>query len=334
MSVKEATLYTDTLIKIDNFLPEIDNKAVIDSIYSDLTSTPKSISSIYFYDVIGSKLFEEITRLPEYYLTRTERVLLNKISMDIGEKLRDVDIVEFGSGDCSKISILLDAIPEYQMESIHYIPVDVSEPVIEESAGILVNKFPGLSIHGVVVDFLKQLPLISNGNKRLFCFLGSTLGNLTQRESLRFFSNLGEIMKPGDMFLLGVDMVKPKDILERAYNDSQNVTAEFNRNILNVINNLTGANFNTNTFKHVAFFNEQDSRIEMHLQAKYDMEITSPKFPQNIIIEKDEMIHTENSHKYTLEALQNLAKASGLMIENTISDNNNWFSLHQLYKKI
>ena len=139
-------------------------------------------------------------------------------------------------------------------------------------------------------------------------------------------------MKPGDMFLLGVDMVKPKDILERAYNDSQNVTAEFNRNILNVINNLTGANFNTNTFKHVAFFNTQDSRIEMHLQAKYDMEITSPKFPQNIIIEKDEMIHTENSHKYTLEALQNLAKASGLMIENTISDNNNWFSLHQFFQ--
>jgi L-histidine N-alpha-methyltransferase len=247
--------------------------------------------------------------------------------------LKDIDIVELGSGDCSKISILLEAVPSRFLRSVRYIPVDVSQSVVEESAAILVSTFPGMSIHGVVADFMKQLDLIPKGLRRFFCFLGSTVGNLSKEDAIGFFRNLGKAMRTGDMLLLGTDMVKDKEILEKAYNDSAGVTAEFNLNILNVVNNIANTNFHPEAFEHMAFYNEELSRIEMHLKAIEDLEVVSPFIEENIIIRKGETIHTENSHKFTSERIEDFASAACLEIQHIFSDEKKWFSLILLAKK-
>jgi len=323
----------DSTVTVDNFLLKIGTDAVVRHIAEGLTLREKYISCIYFYDAVGSKLFERITRLPEYYLARTEKSLLGQAAFYISNELKNIDIVELGSGDCSKISILLEAIPSRFLPSVRYIPVDVSQSVVEESAAILVSTFPGMSIHGVIADFMKQLDLIPKGLTRFFCFLGSTVGNLSKRDAIEFFHNLGKAMRTGDMLLLGTDMVKDKDILAKAYNDSEGVTAEFNLNILNVVNNIANTNFHPEAFEHVAFYNEECSRIEMHLKAKEDLEAISPFIEERIIIGKGETIHTENSHKFTPERIKDFASTAGLEIQHIFSDEKKWFSLILMAKK-
>lgn len=320
------------LIKIDNFLPKNGDKKLQEKIITDLTSSSKKISCVFFYDDKGSKLFEEITKLPEYYLTRTEIDLLHEAADQISDKLRNVDIVEFGSGDCTKISILLDTIPKEFRDTICYVPVDVSIAVVEKSLKILLNKYPGIKIHGIVADFISQLDVIPKDRKKVFCFLGSTIGNLSMDEAMQFLVDLNEIMQTGDLLLLGFDMVKSKEMLDRAYNDSKNVTERFNKNILNVINSHIGTDFDPDYFEHIAFYNEEFSRIEMHLKAKEDLEIFCSSLPTNIYIKKGETIHTENSHKFTDENLKSLAFGAGLEIQNIFTDRNKWFSLVQLIK--
>ena len=329
----KENLLLNPLIKIDNYMPENCNKKQEQKILVDLTSSSKKISCVYFYDAKGSKLFEEITKLPEYYLTRTELELLKKAASQIGDKLSNVDIVEFGSGDCLKISILLDAIPEENRDNVCYVPVDVSIAAVEKSSNILINKFPGIRIHGIVADFNTQLDVIPKDTKKIFCFLGSTIGNFSMDEALKFLVDLSEIMNVGDLLLLGFDMVKSKKTLENAYNDSKNVTAQFNKNILNVINKYIVTDFVPDSFEHVAFYNERYNRIEMHLKAIKDMEISYPSLSRNISIKKDETIHTENSYKFTNEDIRFLTSGAGLEIQNIFSDENNWFSLAQLIKK-
>lgn len=333
MITKEEVSMLDSKVTVDNFLLKLGRDTVVENIAEGLTCSKKNISCIYFYDAVGSKLFEKITQLPEYYPARTEKSLLVDAASYICDKLKDIDIVELGSGDCSKISILLEAIPSHHLQSLRYIPVDVSESVVQESSAILVSTFPEMSIHGVVADFMKQLDLIPRGSKRFFCFLGSTIGNLSKEDAIAFLQNLSEAMQPGDTLLLGADMVKSKDVLEKAYNDSAGVTAEFNLNILNVVNNIAKTNFRPELFEHVAFYNEELSRIEMHLKAKEDMEIESPIINETISIRKGETIHTENSHKFTYTHIDNFASAAGLEIQHIFSDENNWFSLILLTKK-
>jgi L-histidine N-alpha-methyltransferase len=333
MNSTEEICILKSTVMVDNFLLKIGRDAVIRDITEGLTCCEKHISCIYFYDAVGSKLFEEITRLPEYYPARTEKRLLSEAAFHVCNELKDIDIVELGSGDCSKISILLEAVPSHFLPSVRYIPVDVSQSVVEESAAILVSTFPGMSIHGVVADFMKQLDLIPKGLKRFFCFLGSTVGNLSKDDTVGFFRNLGKAMRDGDMLLLGADMAKDKDVLERAYNDNAGVTAEFNRNILNVVNNIAGTNFRPEAFEHVAFYNEELSRIEMHLKAKEDLEVVSPFIEEKIIIRKGESIHTENSHKFTREHIKNFASAAGLEIQRIFTDEKKWFSLVLMAKK-
>ncbi len=298
----------------------------------DLTSFPKKISCVFFYDDKGSKLFEDITKLPEYYLTRTEIGLIKKAVSQISNKFWNVDIVEFGSGDCTKISILLESISEEIRDTICYVPFDVSLTAVKKSSNILLNKFPGIQIHGIVADFKSQLDVIPQDTKKVICFLGSTIGNFSMEEALHFLVNLSEIMQPGDLLLLGFDVVKSKELLEKAYNDSDNVTEKFNKNILNVVNNHIGTNFDLDTFEHVAFYNEKFSRIEMHLKAIKDLEITCPRLSENIHIKKSETIHTENSYKFTDENIKNLASCAALEIQNIFTDKKKWFSLVQLIK--
>jgi L-histidine N-alpha-methyltransferase len=332
MFFDEETPSKESPVTVINFLPKLGKDDLRKEIIAGLTATNKSISSKFFYDAAGSKLFEEITQLPEYYLTRTEKSILKKVALEIGSDLKDLDIIELGSGDCSKISILFNAMPLRCIESVRYMPVDVSHTAIEESVSILLNNFSGLEIQAVVADFTRQLKLIPAGAKRLFCFFGSTIGNLTRDQAMQFINNLSDLMKAGDMLLLGVDMVKRKDILENAYNDSKNVTADFNRNILNVVNGFLATDFKPDDFEHLAFYNEEYSRIEMHLKALTNLEISSPHLAENIFIEKGECIHTENSHKFTDEFIDEFAEASGLEIKNRFTDDNKWFSIIQFYK--
>ena len=319
-------------IRIDNHLGALDEETIIQSIYSGLNALPKQIASMYFYDDVGTALFHEITQLPEYYLTRTEKSLLIDISPSIGRTLKDVDIVEIGSGSSEKISILLDSMPSDQIKSLRYIPIDVSRKAIEESAEILSDRYPDLNIYGIVSDFNKQLHLIPNDRMRIFLFLGSTLGNMTIREMRNFFGILSDMMQSGDMFLLGIDLVKPENILETAYNDNQYLTAKFNKNILKVVNILAGTDFQQDYFEHIAFYNEICTRIEMHLKATRSMVIQSSRFPDDIILEKGEMIQTENSYKFAPETIFKLARIVYLKVASIISDVNKWFGLIQMYK--
>lgn len=319
-------------LRIDNHLLEGEAHTIVEEILAGLCSERKRISSKYFYDATGSNLFKAITRLPEYYPTRTEKPLIKAAADGICQDFDHTDIVELGSGDCSKISIFLEGVHFCAEHSLRYIPVDVSQSAIEESAEFLASAFPHLAIHGIVADFTTQLELIPNGNKRLYCFFGSTIGNFSKEQAFRFFYLLNAAMSPGDRLLLGVDRIKDKHILERAYNDRRGITAAFNRNILNVVNDLIETDFNPKDFNHLAFYNDLDQRIEMHLTARTDMTIYSPHLTQPLTIEQGERIHTENSYKFSDASITALGDDHGLDIEAVFTDRNGWFSLVQYVK--
>lgn len=314
-------------IKIDNLLAKINREEVINNILAGLTCKSKYISSIYFYDELGSKLFEEITHLEEYYIPGIEKSLINKAAMYLSDWLQEANIVEYGCGDCSKISILLESIPIKKLNTILYTPVDVSHNTILETANILINTFCELQINVVLADFVKQVELIPAEGKRIFCLFGSTIGNLSREESCEFCKKVAKIMHSDDYFLLGIDMVKNRKILFNAYNDSLNITSAFNKNILNAINKQIETDFDPGSFEHLAFFNEEQHRIEMHLKAKKNIETVSPYFSNKILVKKGETIHTENSHKYTNKEIEKLAKTAGLNIQKIFTDQENWFSL-------
>ncbi|MBP2030690.1 L-histidine N-alpha-methyltransferase [Methanohalophilus levihalophilus] len=318
---------------IEDYMPKVGDNGTQELLLSCLKSNPKTLPSVFFYDHHGSELYEEITRLDEYYPPKIEIPLLRSTARKLKSELKDCDIVELGSGDCSKISVLLDEVPEKIRRTIVYYPVDVSKNAIEKSACNLQEKYPEMGIHGITADFLKHIEKIPGDRKRFFCFFGSTIGNLSEEKAIEFMGNLGKEMNENDRLLLGMDMVKDIDVLEKAYNDSKGVTAEFNKNILIVTNNHLGTNFNPDDFEHVAFFNKEYSRIEMHLRAKKDLEVSSPLLNEAIRVKKGETIHTENSHKYTVEGIRKMADAAGLSVAQIFSDDKRWFSLVEMVKK-
>lgn len=328
MENSETSLIETGSLTVSNLLSKENRVELVEGIYRGLTRSQKQISSRFFYDDTGSELFEKITTLPEYYPTRTEKRILQENAGDILGDFDHIDIVELGSGDCSKISILLDKVPKRKISNITYIPVDVSEAAVLKSANILSCKYHGLKIHGVLADFMKHLDSLPGNSPRLICFFGSTLGNLTRKEVNEFLLNLKYLMKPGDKLLLGLDMVKDHLILQKAYNDTQGVTAQFNKNCLNVINDNAETNFNTSDFRHLAFYNEKEVRIEMHLVALKNVRVTSKYFPESILITKGETIHTENSHKFLPGHITQLEKVSGLNLKKSFTDANRHFSLN------
>ncbi len=317
----------NSLFRLSNFLTSEKREDLIREIFSGLMNTKKTISSRFFYDERGSYLFEDITALPEYYPTRTEIDILKANATEILGEFDQLDIIELGSGDSSKISILLDAIPKGKMNKISYIPIDISEAAIYKSADILSLKYPNMTIHGLLADFLKHLNQLPSENKRLICFFGSTLGNLSHSQVNEFIIDLKRHIRKGDVFLLGLDMVKDIRILHNAYNDNQCITEIFNKNILNVVNDIAGTDFETQDFAHHAFYNEKETRMEMHLIALYDRTISSDDFPEPITIKKGQSIHTENSRKFIVPDIHEIALVSGLRIEHIFTDKQQWFSL-------
>jgi L-histidine N-alpha-methyltransferase len=318
---------------IEEFMPEVGESSIREKLLACLRSNPKTLPSMFFYDETGSELFEKITQLEEYYPPKIEIPLLRSTARTLNGELSECDIVELGSGDCSKISVFLDEVPEETRRNVVYYPVDVSREAIEKSAGILQERYPEMDVHGIHADFLEHIEKIPGKRKRFFCFFGSTIGNLTEDKAMEFMRNLNRIMNKNDRLLLGMDMVKDIGIIERAYNDSQGITAEFNRNILRVTNSHLGTDFNPDDFEHVAFFNEELSRIEMHLRAKRDLEVRSPLLNERFVFKKGETIHTENSHKYTVDHIRKMANAAGLSLENVHTDDRKWFSLAEMVKR-
>ncbi|MBE9255744.1 L-histidine N(alpha)-methyltransferase, partial [Synechocystis salina LEGE 00031] len=233
-----------------------------------LQQCPKTLPPHYFYDDRGSLLFEQICLLPEYYPTRTEASILQAIAKELVQITGGCDFIELGSGSSTKTRILLDAFAEQNI-SLRYIPVDVSEAILKENAEAILATYPQLTVQGLVSTYQLALASLPHHNypHRLMAFLGSSLGNFSADDCQDFFEQVGQALDPGDYFLLGVDLCKPVDILEAAYNDAQGVTAEFNLNMLRHLNWRFQGNFALDNFSHRAIFNQQKSQIEMYLRS-------------------------------------------------------------------
>lgn len=299
-------------------------------VLNGLTSSPKSLPSKYFYDARGSALFEDICRLPEYYQTRTELSILKKAASAIMENVRRGDLIELGSGAHWKIQTLLEAVPREHLSAIRYVPVDVSESALVEASKELRALFPALNVFGIVADFTRHMEKIPMNGSKLFTFFGGTLGNFSEQEAVRFLKDIAEGMGRRDRLLIGIDMIKPKDTLEAAYNDSRGITSAFNKNVLTVINRELDANFDVADFDHVAFFNEKRERIEMHLQAARPVSVRIERLDLRLAFEEGETIHTEVSRKFSRASAEAMAERAGLAVSRWFTDGKGWFSLVEL----
>ena len=291
-----------------------------------LQKKQKRIDPKYFYDTHGSELFEKITELPEYYPTRTERKILIDNAEEIARYCGDnVTIIEPGSGSSEKIRLLLNAI-----KPTRYIPIDIAADFLRRSALKLGKEFPWLNVKAICADFsdpnLNKSYL--NQGKKIIFYPGSTLGNMEPETAQQFLAYFRSSLNQGDGILIGIDLHKSSSILNAAYNDTQGVTADFNLNALNNINNLVNANFNTDHFNHLAFYNAQEQRIEMHLESNRDHIVRIDD--TTVAIKKSERIHTENSYKYTLQGFENLSKEAGLKMRQSWVDDDSLFSVHYL----
>ncbi|MGD0420355.1 MAG: L-histidine N(alpha)-methyltransferase [Xanthobacteraceae bacterium] len=277
-------------------------------VIAGLSAKPKSLPPKYFYDLVGSGLFDRITRLPEYYPTRSELSLLDKHALEMASLLPPgAALVEFGSGSSRKARILLRAAASVEA----YVPIDISGDFLRQDAARLRRDFPHLAIHPVVADFtiLDEPPAEIAAMPRAGFFPGSTIGNFEPHEAAAFLRRAGKILGRGSVFVVGVDLAKAPDILYRAYNDAEGVTAKFNLNLLARINRELGANFNIAAFEHHAFYNGDRNRIEMHLASIKRQKVRLGDV--TIEFRAGETIHTENSYKYSIDSFQALAHGSG-----------------------
>jgi L-histidine Nalpha-methyltransferase len=298
-------------------------------VYEGLNSKPKWLSPRLFYDAEGSALFEQITELPEYYLTRTERSILLENAAEIVTAVgNDLSLIELGAGTASKTRILIGAALEKQRKLPFY-PIDVSRSALDEAVGHLNGDFPGLRVSPVVADYSHGLGQLANcPGRKLLLYLGSSIGNFEPMQAGRMLHMMRTTLKPGDALLLGTDLVKSPDILLPAYDDSLGVTAEFNRNILRHINRELDADFNPATFQHVALWNPAFSRMEMHLQSTRPQVINIRALQMRVNVVKGERIHTENSYKFTMPVIESILDLAGFKREQTWTDPQGWFGLH------
>lgn len=296
-------------------------------VVAGLGSTPKWLPAKYFYDAAGSALFEEITRLPEYYPTRTELGILRERGAEIAAAVpAGAALVEFGSGSSVKVRLLLEHLPELAV----HVPVDVSAEMLAAEAEALAADFPGLAVKPVAADFTApfRLPPEAAGRPHVGFFPGSTIGNFEPPEAAAFLRQAGTILGPGATFIVGVDLVKDAAVLNAAYDDAAGVTARFNLNVLARINRELGGQFDLAHFAHRAFVNPELSRIEMHLVSRIAQQVRVGA--HLFAFEAGETIHTENSYKYTLDGFRQLAQGAGWRPERAWADGDNLFSVHLL----
>lgn len=288
----------------------------------------KSLSCRFFYDADGSQLFEQICKLPEYYLTRTERKILEDKAPKIIEAAgRNLALVEFGSGSSAKTRLLVNATLDRQ-KHLHYIPIDISSDFLQTSSLSLLNAYERLSVTAIAAEYNNAIPILpQHKGPRLILFLGSNIGNFDSKEAVAFIAQIGRHMEPQDRMLIGFDLVKDRCIIEAAYNDTAGVTAAFNKNLLVRINRELGGNFILDEFEHAAPFVEERSQIEMRLISRCRQTVHIAALGQAFHFEGGEYIHTENSYKYTLEHFTEICHAAGLEMQERWMDEQAWFAV-------
>jgi L-histidine N-alpha-methyltransferase len=309
----------DTVIPptIEVHLTPADLRSAMEAdVRSGLTSSPKQLPPVYFYDDRGSRLFDEITRLPEYYPTRAERSILEAHAKDMVAGAGADVLVELGAGTCDKTRVLLDAMRDSGRLGT-YIPLDVSDTTLWEAAVALSEEYPGLAVRAVVGDFHAHLDHLDAPDRRLFAFLGGTVGNFAPDQRTTFLAGLAATMRSGDCLLLGTDVIKDRARLVAAYDDAAGVTAEFNRNVLRVLNRDLGADFAPDRFAHVARWNEAEHRIEMWLRSLDDCRVRVADLDLEVGFAAGEEMLTELSTKFSVEALRDELEACGLVVEDS-----------------
>ncbi|MFG1820471.1 L-histidine N(alpha)-methyltransferase [Kribbella sp. NPDC049174] len=277
--------------------PDYTARALREDVRAGLTADPKWLPPKWFYDARGSELFEQITRLPEYYPTRAEREILQARAGEIAAITKAHTLVELGSGSSEKTRLLLDGLRDHGSLTT-FVPLDVSESALREAADAINVDYPSLDVHGVVGDFTAHLDKLPGDPPRIVAFLGGTIGNLLPAERATFYPSVRDVLEPGEWLLLGTDLVKDPETLVAAYDDSAGVTAEFNRNVLRVINRQLGADFDVDAFSHVAIWDAENEWIEMHLRADRAMRVLIPEIHLEIDFAEGEELSTEISAKF------------------------------------
>jgi len=312
---------------VDIFLtPDHAERALREDARRGLTSSPKWLPPKWFYDARGSDLFEEITRLPEYYPTRAERSILVAHAGDIARRAGARTLVELGSGSSEKTRLLLDAL---QAEGTlrEFVPLDVSEAALRVAVAALHTDYRMLAIHGVVGDFTEHLGRIPGQTPRIVAFLGGTIGNLFPDERAAFLGELRDTLVCGEWLLLGTDLVKDPDVLVPAYDDAAGVTAEFNRNVLAVLNRQLGADFDVLNYEHVAIWDSENEWIEMRLRSTAAARVTLSELALDIILEPGEEIRTEISAKFRREGIERELATAGFSLDSWWTDPEGRFAL-------
>ena len=304
---------------------------IASSVYEGLLSSPKWLPSWLFYDSAGSRLFDEITRIPEYYVTRTERAILAEHAAEIvalAASERALRMVELGAGSAEKTRLLLSAAVERQ-DTVFYEPVDVSASALVEAQIRIENEIPGVLVCPRVQDYTHDLELDPTlpSERRLVLYIGSSIGNFEPGESMLLLERVRAALDPGDCLLLGVDLVKDQSVLQAAYDDAAGVTAAFNRNVLVRLNRELDADFRPDTFAHRAVWNAAESRMEMHLVSETKQTVWLPAIDLRVNFEAGESIHTENSYKYRMGDPEALVAKAGFAHEATWMDERGWFAV-------
>jgi dimethylhistidine N-methyltransferase len=301
-------------------------RSFADDVRHGLTSSPKELQPWYFYDTLGSALFAAICELPEYYVTRAETEILRRFAPEMARALRGTDrLVEFGSGNCRKTRLLIEALVARQ-PPLMFVPVDVDPDTLESSARDLLSTFSSLRVDAICADYRDVGSVITPAEGTAVLFLGSSIGNLDPQSAGAMLRDVRRVLAAGDALLLGADLQKAKEIVEPAYNDALGVTAAFNLNILARINRELGGHFDLANFEHRAFLNEIESRIEMHLVSRERHSVRVDALAMDVILDEGETIHTENSYKYSDADLQDLAHQGGFTIQQMWTDSRRWFA--------
>lgn len=314
-------------ITIDSYLHEGQERSLADDVLDGLTRPFKELPPKHFYDARGAELFDRICELPEYYPTRTERSILQEAADELASATAATELVELGSGTAAKTRVLLDALHSAGTLRL-YIPVDVTESMVRDCAQELTSEYPGLRVHGVIGDFERHLDRVPDPTgPRLVVFLGGTIGNFPPGTRRRFLREIARLLGPDDHLLMGTDLVKDPHVLTRAYDDAQGVTAEFNRNLLRVLNRELQADFDPEDFDHVALFDREHEWIEMRLRARREHTTMVQDLGLSVHFEEGEEMRTEISAKFTRKRVEADLSAAGLELTSWLTDPDELFAL-------
>jgi L-histidine N-alpha-methyltransferase len=317
----------ETAIRIDSHLDGAHGRSLADDVLDGLTRPFKELPPKHFYDARGAELFDQICELPEYYPTRAERAILEQNAEELATLTQAAELVELGSGTASKTRVLLDALHAAGTLA-RYVPVDVTESMVRESAARLTEEYPGLQVHGVIGDFERHLGEVPAAvGPRIVAFLGGTIGNFQPGSRRRVLREISTLLGAEDYLMLGTDLVKDPAVLEAAYDDTQGVTAEFNRNVLRVLNRELDADFEPDDFDHVALFDAEHEWIEMRLRARHEHTTLVRELDLPVHFDAGEEIRTEISAKFTAERLEGDLAAAGLELVRWFTDPDELFAL-------